>query len=81
MKESMNKPVLNPHNEKLSFTSWSPKDTLRQVNGHGQDIQKLGEAVNWLIDQVLLMKLPASTSVETVSNQTKAIKNAVAKET
>lgn len=72
---------LNPHTEKLSFTSWSPKDTLRQVNGHGQDIEKLGKAVNWLIDQIMAMKTPASTSVEASTNQTKAIKNTPAKET
>lgn len=80
MKEPMNKVTMNPHNEKLSFTSWSPKDTLRQVNGHGQDIQKLGEAVNWLIDQVLAMKMPASTSVDAKTNQSKAISKVAAKE-
>ena len=73
--------TLHDHHDKLSFTSWNPKETLRQVNGHGQDIKKLGEAVNWLIDQLLALKMPARTSIDTVSNQTKIIKNATAKET
>ena len=73
--------TLHDHHDKLSFTSWNPKETLRQVNGHGQDIKKLGEAVNWLIDQIMALKMPASTSVKTVSNQTKAIASTPAKET
>jgi hypothetical protein len=74
----MEKVKLNPHTDKLSFTSWNPKDTLRQINGHGQDLQKLQEAINWLIDQVLAMKTPASTSVNAETNQTKAINKAPA---